>query len=77
MTRKIGGANRRSTSEITEYEPPTTWAIHGIDGPVRADVPVTIEPLDAGQRSRVTIALDFHGHGLGKLLAPFVVGQAP
>ncbi len=76
MTRKIGGADRSSTSEITEYEAPARWAIHGIDGPIRADVRVSVEPLDSGQRSRVTIALDFHGHALGKLLAPLVVSQA-
>jgi hypothetical protein len=33
----------------------------------------TVEPLDAGARSRVTIELDFEGHGIGKLLVPLVV----
>src|SRR5262249_45620508 len=32
-----------------------------------------IEPLDGGRRSRVTIALDFEGYGIGRLLVPFVV----
>jgi hypothetical protein len=31
-----------------------------------------VEPLD-GDRSRVTIELDFEGHGIGKLLVPLVV----
>jgi uncharacterized protein YndB with AHSA1/START domain len=51
MTRKIGGTERTSTSEIVQYEPPEGWAIHGIDGPIRADVSVKVEPLDAAPRS--------------------------
>jgi uncharacterized protein YndB with AHSA1/START domain len=78
MTRKIGGTERTSTSEVSQYEPPHRWAIHGIDGPIRADVSVSVEPVasDSGQQSRVTIALDFHGYGFGKLLAPLVTSQA-
>jgi Polyketide cyclase / dehydrase and lipid transport len=40
-----------------------------------ADEPVdgTIEPLGGGERSRVTIALDFKGRGIGRLLVPLVV----
>jgi hypothetical protein len=30
------------------------WAVHGIDWPIRATVDVTFEPLDGGERSRVT-----------------------
>jgi hypothetical protein len=36
-------------------------------------VSVTVEPLGDGTRSRVTIALDFEGHGAGKVLVPLVV----
>jgi uncharacterized protein YndB with AHSA1/START domain len=75
-TRKIGGAQRASTSEITEYEPPRRWAVRGVDGPIRADVSVVVEPIDSGARSRVTFQLNFVGHGLGKLIAPVVTSQA-
>jgi carbon monoxide dehydrogenase subunit G len=71
-TRRIGGANRASTSEVTQINPPTTWAVHGIDGPIRASVDVTVEALTA-DRSRLSIAVDFEGHGIGKLLVPLVV----
>ena len=47
--------------------------IHGIDGPIRAIVNVTVEPVNGGARSRVTIELDFEGHGIGKMLVPLVV----
>jgi hypothetical protein len=71
-TRRIGGANRPSTSEITHINPPNTWGVQGIDGPIRAIVDLTVESLTA-QRSRLTIAVDFTGHGIGKLLVPLVV----
>jgi hypothetical protein len=45
--------------------------VRGIDGPIRAAVDVTVEPLGA-DRSRVSIAVDFAGHGIGKLLVPLV-----
>lgn len=78
MTRKVGGSVRTSTLEITEYEPPRRWAVHGIDGPIRVDVQVTVEAAGsaaAAARSRCTIQIDVHGHGFGKLLAPLVTSQ--
>jgi uncharacterized protein YndB with AHSA1/START domain len=72
-TRKIGRRERAMTMEMTNISPPRSWAIRGIDGPVRGVVNGTVEPLDDGARSRVTIELDFEGHGLGKLLVPLVV----
>ncbi|MGH3626643.1 MAG: SRPBCC family protein, partial [Mycobacteriales bacterium] len=46
---------------------------HGLDGPIRGMVEVNVETLDGGTRCRVTIALDFEGHGIGKLLVPLMV----
>jgi hypothetical protein len=71
-TRRVGGANRASTSEVTHINPPKAWGVRGIDGPVRAIVDLTVEPVTA-DRSRLTIAVDFHGHGIGKLLVPLLV----
>ena len=71
-TRRIGGANRPSTSEITHINPPKTWGVRGVDGPIRATVDLTVEQVTA-QRSRLTIAVDFTGHGIGKLLVPLLV----
>jgi len=61
------------TTEITDYDPPHRWADRGTDGPIRAVVAVTVEPLVDGSRSRLTIELDFIGHGIGKLLVPLIV----
>jgi len=44
-----------------------------VDGPIRAVVNVTVEPLNARTAPRVTIALDFEGRGIGKLLVPLIV----
>jgi hypothetical protein len=70
--RRIGGASRTSTSEVTHIDVPRTWGVRGIDGPVRATVDVTVEPL-TDTSSRLTIAVDFDGHGIGKLLVPLIV----
>jgi uncharacterized protein YndB with AHSA1/START domain len=71
--RKIGGREREVITEITEYDPPRRWADRGVSGPIRAIVAVTVEPLADGSRSRVTIELDFSGHGIGRLLVPLIV----
>ena len=61
------------TMEVTSYDPPGGWSMKGIDGPVRPLVETRIESLDDGARSRVTIELDFTGHGIGKVLVPLLV----
>lgn len=73
MTRRVGGRERTMTMEVTDMTPPLSWGARGIDGPVRATVAGTIEPLEDGTRSRLTIRLDFSGHGIGMLLVPLVV----
>jgi hypothetical protein len=61
-----------STSELIQADPPRSWSVKGIDGPIRARVDVTVTPVDTS-RSTVTIAVDFEGHGVGKLLVPLIV----
>lgn len=71
-TRRIGFANRPVTAEVTHIDRPRSWGVRGIDGPIRAVVDVTVDPI-GDDRSRLTIALDFEGRGIGKLLVPLVV----
>jgi uncharacterized protein YndB with AHSA1/START domain len=73
VTRRIGPIERAMIAELAELSPPTSWAVHGLDGPVRGNVKGTIAPLDDGARSRVTIELELVGYGIGKLLVPLVV----
>jgi uncharacterized protein YndB with AHSA1/START domain len=72
IIRRIGRIERTTTSEITEVNPPRSWAYHGVDGPIRAITRVTVAPLGDSAGSRVTIDVDFEGHGIGKLLVPLV-----
>jgi uncharacterized protein YndB with AHSA1/START domain len=71
-TRRIAGADRPSTAELVHIDPPRTWGVRGIDGPIRAAVDVRVEPL-TDFRSRLTISVDFTGHGIGKILVPLMV----
>jgi uncharacterized protein YndB with AHSA1/START domain len=74
-TRRIGGVERTMTQEVTDHSPPRRWAARGVDGPIRPSASITVEPLDGGARSRVTFALDFEGHGIGRALLPAVRRQ--
>jgi uncharacterized protein YndB with AHSA1/START domain len=76
-TRRVPGGDRSMTYEITEHDPPRQSSFRVLDGPIRAVGTVSIEPLGDGSRSRLTITIDFQGHGLaGKVLLPVAKGQA-
>jgi len=74
VTRRVGPRKLPTTEEVAELNPPRSWGFRGVGGiPVTAIAKGTIERLDNGKRSRVTIALEFEAHGIGKLLVPLVV----
>jgi len=76
-TRRVPGGRRPITYEITEHDPPRRSVFRGVNGPVRPQGTVTVEPLDDGTRSRVSLQFDLVGHGLlGKLFAPMARRQA-
>jgi len=74
-TRRVPGGPRDMTYEVTAHDPPTKSSWAGLDGPVRASGTLTVEPLGVSA-SRVTVAFDLQGHGIGKLVAPFARAQA-
>ena len=74
--RKTPMGSMETTYEITEHDPPRKASFRGVNGPVRPVGTVAIEPLDGGSRSRVTLSMDMHGHGIGKLMAPLARMQA-
>ena len=76
LTRRMGGREQTVTSELTEYNPPRSYAFRAIDGPVRLSGKGRVEPLDGGARSRFDFELDFEAKGTGKLLLPLVRKQA-
>jgi uncharacterized protein YndB with AHSA1/START domain len=69
-TRKTPMGKQKIAYEISEHDPPRRSAFRGVSGPVRPVGTVTVEPVDDGARSRVTIEIELVGHGIGKLLAP-------
>ncbi len=71
-TRRIGFANRPVTAKLVHIDPPLTWGVRGVDGPIRAAVDIAVEPLSDTQ-ARLTISIDFEGHGIGRLLVPLIV----
>jgi hypothetical protein len=71
-TRRIGLADRPVISELVHFDPPHQWGVRGVDGPVRAIVDVTVEPRSDAS-AHLTIALDFEGHGIGRLVVPLLV----
>jgi uncharacterized protein YndB with AHSA1/START domain len=73
LTRRMGRREQTMTSELTQFDPPRSYAFRVLDGPVRARGKGAFEPLDGGNRTRFTFELDFEGHGFGKLLVPLVV----
>ena len=70
--RRAPGGTQPITYEITEHDPPRKSTFRGVNGPVRAVGTFTVESVGDGG-SRVTIELDFEGHGLvGAILAPLI-----
>ncbi|MFC9925117.1 SRPBCC family protein [Streptomyces sp. NPDC127190] len=72
VTRHVGGRDMPMTMECTEFEPPHSWTARGIDGHIRGQVHGEVTALPDGS-TRVTMDLDFEGHGIGKVLLPLVV----
>jgi uncharacterized membrane protein len=70
-TRKVPGGTRAFSYEITAHDPPRRSSFRVVDGPVRPFGTITVDPAGEG-RSRVTLEIDFEGHGIGKLLLPLV-----
>jgi carbon monoxide dehydrogenase subunit G len=74
VRRRVGPRVVSSTEEVIELSPPRTFGFRGVGGmPVAAIVEGAIEPLDEGERSRVTLRFDVEARGLGRLLVPLVV----
>ena len=75
-TRTVGGREHDIPYEVAEHEPPNRLVIRGTAGSIRPHVVVSVDRLDDGRCSRVTIALELEGRGLGRLLEPIARQQA-
>lgn len=70
--RRIGGADRGMVQEVVAYEAPRSWAVRGVDGPIRPNVAVTIEPIPGAPGSAATFTFDFAAPAIGRALLPLV-----
>jgi uncharacterized protein YndB with AHSA1/START domain len=68
--RRMGAVERPMTQEVTDVDPDHYWACRAIDGVIRPNATITLEPLDDGARTRATFTLDFEGSGVGVPLVP-------
>ena len=75
-TRRMPGGPRDVTYEITEHDPPRTSSFQGVSGPIRPTGTITVEPLDDGKRSKLTLQLELKGQGMGVILAPLARASA-
>jgi uncharacterized membrane protein len=74
--RRLPGGTRDITYEITEHNPPRKTSFRGVTGPVRPVGTVTVEPLEGGARSKLTLEFDLKGQGIGVLFAPLARANA-
>ena len=74
--RRLPGGTRDISYEITEHDPPRRISFRGVNGPIRPVGTVTIEPLDGGARSKLTLEFELKGKGLGLLFAPLARANA-
>ena len=74
--RRLPGGTREISYEITEHNAPHKTSFRGINGPIRPLGTLTVEPLDGGTRSKLTLQFELTSHGLGALLAPLARANA-
>jgi uncharacterized protein YndB with AHSA1/START domain len=76
VTRRVGPRQVVGIEQVTEFDPPRRWTVRATGGPVTAAAKGEIRPVDTGRQSFLTIALQFEGQGVGKLLVPLIARQA-
>jgi len=74
--RKVPGGEREFTYEVTEHEPPKRVSFKGVDGPIRPEGTVTLEPTADGSGTSMQLEFDLVPHGFGYLVAWLARRQA-
>jgi len=75
--RRVPGGVQSYVQELTEIQPFRSFVAKGIEGLLRPDASVLIEPIDDGLHSRVTFTLSYSASGAGRLLVPLVERATP
>ncbi len=74
--RRMGSREQSVEWDVTEKDPPRSFAFRGTSGPLRPVGSGRLAPLDGGSRTQLTFSLDFEPHGIGYLLRPLARKQA-
>jgi hypothetical protein len=73
---RMGPFKVPTTEELIELAPPRQFTNRGVSGPLAGVARCTVEPLNDGRRSRVTIALEIEASGFAKLFVPLALRRA-
>ncbi len=65
------GRRMRYAWKITQYEPPTAFALQSISGPIPATIRVLLEPLD-GAHTKLTLVAEVQLRGVYKPMEPMM-----
>jgi len=75
--RRVPGGAQSYVQEVVESVPFRSWAVTGVDGVLRPNARIDIEPIDGGTRSRITFTLSYASSRAGRLLLPLVERATP
>src|SRR5262249_33815364 len=76
VVHRMGPGKVPTPEGATEFTPPRHFTTRGVGGPLAGVARCTVEPLNDGRRSRLTITLEIEARGLGKLLLPVARSRA-
>lgn len=66
-TRRVQGRSMTASWEVTDYDPGHRYGLHGVDGPIRPIVTITLSPHGGGVQTQVDIEIDFETSGIGRI----------
>jgi hypothetical protein len=67
---RVGPWKVPTIEELIEVNPPRRFTNRGVSGPLAGVSRCTVDPLNGGRRTRLTITLEIDARGLAKLLLP-------
>lgn len=73
---RMGPLKMPTIEELIEFDPPRLFTNRGVSGRMAGVARCTVEPLEGGQRARLTITLTLEARGYGKLILPLAEARA-
>jgi uncharacterized protein YndB with AHSA1/START domain len=75
--RRVPGGVQSYVQQVVEWQPFKSWAVVGLEGVLRPNARVDIEPIADGMRARITFTLNYGSSRAGRLLVPLVERATP